>query len=280
MPQHAGEAARGLWVSGVGPLERLRRTARAILPAPVVRVGRRLQRTLYGYGWTLPPRLQPLPPTASQELTLAHRAWQIATCAEANQLNLCYYSMEIDGFALPGERAWEHRWTLLRTLVEWRDARVLELGCNLGLLSASAMREGAAAALGVDSDPALLTANRVLQCALGVTCGTARIDFDDDTAWETELAAFRPTIVTALSVLHWVRDQDRLMRFLARFDTVLYEGHGSERVERARLQRAGFTDIVLAGRSERRRAVFVARGPCHAAQWVSASRCGDGVDAD
>ena len=71
------------------------------------------------------------------------------------------------------------------------------------------------------------------------------------------------------------------MRFLARFDTVLYEGHDSERVERARLRRAGFTDITLAGRSERRRAVFVARGARHAgAQRVSAGRCGERVAID
>src|SRR5437773_7324167 len=141
----------------------VKRTAKSIMPAAVLRFGRRLQRFLYGYGWRLPPPLGPLPPGASHELALAHRAWQTAAGAEANQVHICYYSMQFEGFLLPGERPWEPRWQLLQRFVSVQGGRVLELGCNLGLLSTYALRAGAADAFGVDTDATLLEANRLLQ---------------------------------------------------------------------------------------------------------------------
>jgi len=207
----------------------------------------------------MPPALSPLPGDASPELALAYRAWQVAAGAEANQVHICYYSMEFDGFHLPGERPWEKRWQLLERYVAAPNARILELGCNLGLLSTFALRQGAAGALGVDVDDTLLRANQLLQQAFRVKYQTRRIDFDDRQSWETELIAFQPTVVTALSVLHWVRDADRFLRFLGRFNVLIYEGHDRDHVERARLGQAGFGDVMLIGRSERNRSVFLAR---------------------
>jgi len=241
------------------PTHVVKRTAKSIMPAAVLRLGRRLQRLFYGYGWRLPPALGRLPPGASPELALAHRAWQTAAGAEANQVHICYYSMEFEGFLLPGERPWEPRWQLLQGVVSSKGARVLELGCNLGLLSTYALRNGAADAFGVDIDETLLQAHSLLQQAFRVSYRTKHLDFDDQVPWEEELTAFRPTIVTALSVLHWVRDVPRFLRFLQRFDVLLYEGHDRDPVERARLAQAGFGDISLVGRSERNRSVFLAR---------------------
>ena len=239
--------------------ELVKQTAKSVMPDALLRFGRRLQRFFYGYGWRMPPPLAPLPPDASRELTLAHRAWQTAAGAEANQVHICYYSMQFEGFLLPGERPWEPRWQLLQRFVSPQGARVLELGCNLGLLSTYALRAGAADAFGVDTDATLLEANRLLQQAFRVSYSTRRLDFDDPVPWEEELAAFRPTIVTALSVFHWVRDSQRFLRFLSRFNVLLYEGHDRDQVERERLQGAGFNDVSLAGRSERNRSVFLAR---------------------
>jgi len=239
--------------------ELVKQTAKSVMPASLLRFGRRLQRFFYGYGWRMPPPLAPLPPQASPELARAHRAWQVAAGAEANQVHICYYSMEFEGFHLPGERPWEPRWRLLQRSVSVEGARILELGCNLGLLSTFALRDGAAAALGVDIDATLLEANRLLQQAFRVSYPTRHLDFDDAAAWEDELAAFGPTIVTALSVFHWVRDSQRFLRFLSRFNVLLFEGHDSDAVELARLKEGGFNDVTLVGRSERNRSVFLAR---------------------
>ncbi len=235
----------------------VRGLAKSALPRPLLRLGRRVKRYLYGYGWTMPANLGPLPPGASPELELAHRAWQIAGGSEADQR--CYYSLEFENFHLPGERPWHLRWALLRQAAAWPGSRVLELGCNLGLLATFAVQAGAADALGVDVGAPLLQANRLLQQAHGVSYGVLQLDFDDPRPWEEELSAFRPTLVTALSLLEWVADKERFLRFLGRFDTVLFEGHDSEVMERQRLERVGFTDIRLLGRSEHNRPVLLAR---------------------
>ncbi len=235
----------------------VRELAKTALPRPVLRLGRRVQRYLYGYGWRMPAKLAPLPPGASPELQLAHRAWQVAAGSEADQR--CYYSLEFESFHLPGERPWHLRWALLRQAAAWPGSRVLELGCNLGLLATFAVRAGAEDALGVDVGAPLLQANRLLQQAHRVSYGVLQLDFDDRRPWEDALSAFRPTLVTALSVLEWVKDKERFLDFLGRFDTVLFEGHDSDAVERERLGRVGFTDITLLGRSEHNRPVLLAR---------------------
>ena len=63
--------------------------------------------------------------------------------------------------------------------------------------------------------------------------------------------------MVALSVLHWVQDQGRLLAFLGRFDEVVFEGHDSSRIERARLREAGFTEIDLVDTSERGRPILL-----------------------
>jgi SAM-dependent methyltransferase len=237
--------------------EFVRDLVKEVLPRPVFRLGRRVKRYLYGYGWRMPAPLAALPPGASPALQLAYRAWQIAGPAEVDQR--CYYSLDFEGFHLPGERPWERRWAQLRQATAWRGSRVLELGCNLGLLGIFALRAGAEDALGVDFIAPLLEANRLVQQAYGVSYRTVQLDFDDARPWEEELSAFQPTLVTALSVLEWVKDKERFLDFLGRFDAVLFEGHDNAAVERQRLGRVGFTDIVLLARSEHNRPILLAR---------------------
>jgi hypothetical protein len=233
--------------------------AKRVMPGFLHPLIPRLQRYFAGCGWRIPPKLGPLPSDAGPELTLLYRAWELAARSEGNQLHICYYSMAFDGFALPGERPWGPRWDLLSRTLSWKGARVLELGCNIGLLSTFAVRAGAADALAVDCDDMLLEANRMVQQAFHVNCPRIRCDFNQPNGWEEQLAAFKPTIVTALSVLHWVAEKERFLRFLGRFETVLYEGHDSEAVERRRLEWAGFKNIQFVGRHQYNRPVFVAR---------------------
>ncbi len=207
------------------------------------------------------PPIRPLPANASERLRTLHEAWRAGAASDANAPGegVCYYSLDVDGFRLPGEREWAPRWSLFSRHVDFRGARVLELGCNMGLLGTFALASGAAAAYGVDVDREILRANALVQRAFGVSYETWTQDFDSPGAWEDQLAAFRPTIVTALSVLNWVKDKDRFMRFLGRFETVLFEGHDSAEVESGRFRAVGFTRIDVIATSERGRPVLVAR---------------------
>jgi SAM-dependent methyltransferase len=206
--------------------------------------------------------LPPLPPDASPALAALHGAWRLAAAAGANAPGaaLAYHALEWQGLRLPGERPWAERWRTLERITPYRGRRVLELGCNLGLLSTFLLKEaGAGAALAVDRNPQILAAAAQAAAAYRVAPTFLEIDFDRDPDWEATLDAFRPDVVFALSLLHWVRNRARLLAFLGRCDEVIYEGHDSARAEWRRLRRAGFRAITLVGTSERGRAILHCR---------------------
>ncbi|MEX2621053.1 MAG: methyltransferase domain-containing protein [Egibacteraceae bacterium] len=200
-----------------------------------------------------------LPPGAGRHLDLLRRAWITAqeSAASAPGHFLAYYSLEIDGYTFPGERPWKPRWEVLRSVTDYRGKRVLELGCNLGLLSSHLLaEEGAAAALAVDIDQQILDGARQVAQAFGVSPEFKHQDLDEPEAWEPELEAFRPDIVFALNVMNWVNDKERLAAFLGRFSEVVYEGHGTYGEECERLHSVGFTTTRLVDMSERGRAII------------------------
>jgi hypothetical protein len=228
------------------------------------RLSPRLVRALRGRRLRPAPAcgLPPLPADAGAAVRALHDAWGIAADANASSPGraIAYYELEFDGLRLPGERPWAARWRSLRHVTTYTGRRVLELGCNMALLSTFLLREaGAAAALAVDHDRAILEAAAKVAQAFGVAPAFRQVDFDRDRGWEDELTAFAPDVVVALSVLHWVRDKARFLAFLARFDEVIFEGHDSSRIERARLRQAGFTEIALVDTSERGRPILLPR---------------------
>ena len=254
-----GWRIKGVTIHG-GAAQFLKDLLKSALPRSVLNLARHARRRL-GFGPSARvPLLAPLPSGASPQLASLHRAWQMAANSDANApgQGVSYYSMTFEAFLLPGERSWEDRWRVFNEAVTWSEARVLELGCNLGLLSTFAKLNGAEAVLGVDADADILQANRLVQRAFNIDYRTVQCSFDDPRAWEEEFAAFRPTIVTALSVLNWVAQKDRFMQFLGRFDRVLFEGHDSDVIECRRLEAVGFTRVELLARSERQRAVILA----------------------
>lgn len=190
------------------------------------------------------------------------RAWRRAALSGATSpgRRVAYYRLRCGGLDLPGERDFGTRWRVLRRAVDWRGQRVMELGCNLALLSIFALRdEGAAAALAVDRDPAILDAAAEAAGAFAVAPTFQALDLDDTGPWEDRLLAWRPDVVAALSLLAWVGSPDRLLRFLVRCPLVLVEGHGSVRIERRRLLDAGFAEVERIMTTDRGRPLFRCR---------------------
>ena len=189
--------------------------------------------------------------------TLAE-AWSIASRSEASApgVDIGYYSIDIGGINFPGERPWILRWDRIRKEVDFKGKRLLELGCNMGLLSIHARLWGAAYCLGVDVDKEILRAAELASRAFGTDVVHRQLDLGDSSQWEEELKGF--DIVSALSVLHWIKNKDRIWSFLAKHMEVLYEGHESEQEAESNLIRAGFTRIARLGTTERNRQIFYA----------------------
>lgn len=200
-----------------------------------------------------------LPDDASSQLKSLFKAWEMAQDSDANAPGkyLAYYSLSLKGYYFPGERPWIDRWNMLRSITDYSGKRILELGCNMGLLSTFLLKDSqASAALAVDIDAKILESAKLISMAFGMKPVLKVQNFDDPEDWEAALVDFRPDIVFALNVLNWVHDKKRLLDFLGRFREIIFEGHDSFAVESKRLRSVGFKQIDAVGISERAREIL------------------------
>lgn len=181
-------------------------------------------------------------------------AWIMASHSNASPRS--YYSLDISGINFPGDRPWILRWEYIRKHVDFKGKRLLELGCNMGLLSMHAKLSGATCCLGVDSDKDIIQAARLASRTLETDVEYRQQDLNDSSPWEDELKGF--DIVSCLSVLHWMKDKQRVWSFLSKHTEMIYEGHESEQEAEHNLRSAGFTRIIRIGKSERNRQLFYA----------------------
>jgi len=226
------------------------------LPPRIVAVISRLA------GRRLNNKLPVLSEDASSNVRMLLDAWGIAQISDASAPKklLAYYSFNFEGYHFPGERPWEDRWKVLRSITDYSDKRILELGCNMSFLSCFVLKEGkASAAMGVDIDPSILKAAKLVSSALGVDPVYRQQDFDSSGDWENELKEFRPDIVFGLNVLNWVQDGERFLNFLGFFDEVIFEGHDDFETERSNFVARGFRDVELVSITERKRPILHCR---------------------
>jgi hypothetical protein len=193
---------------------------------------------------------------ADPALEMLAEAWSVASSSKASapDVEMAYYSIDIGGVNFPGERPWILRWERIRRHVDFKGKRLLELGCNMGMLSIHAKLSGAAFCLGIDIDKDILTAATLASRAFGTDVEHRELNLGEPSPWEEELKEF--DIISALSVLHWVKDKNRVWAFVSKHKEVLYEGHESEQEAEDNLKKAGFTHIVRLGTTERNRQMF------------------------
>ena len=130
----------------------------------------------------------------------------------------------------------------------------------MGLLSINLLKEaGAARCIGVDHDKKILESAKLISEVFEVKPIFKRINFDSSKDWESDLLSDKIDVVFALNVLNWVNDKERLLFFLAKAPEVIFEGHESPEIERARFLKIGFTNIEEIGYSERERIILRCR---------------------
>jgi hypothetical protein len=187
------------------------------------------------------------------------KAWELAARSNASApgVNVAYYSLDVEGINFPGERPWLQRWDCIKKTVEFRGKRFLELGCNMGLLAIHARLAGAQLCVAADVDSDVLEAAKLAARGFGADVEFRQLDLNEIDKWGPGLEQF--DIVSAMSVMHWVQNKERVWSFLALFPELLYEGHESEAEAEEALQKAGFKQIVRLGPTERNRPMFLAR---------------------
>lgn len=193
------------------------------------------------------------------DLRLLCRAWRLARCSRANApgQDLAYYALTYKHWHFPGERPWYLRWEAIRHNVSLEGKHVLDLGTNMGLLPAFALVHGAEKATGIDRDPDVLAAARLVARALGVKPELICADLVNGPDWESAVA--RADVVFAMSLLHWLPRNRRVLEFLESRHELVYEGHDPLPVELARLRACGFAETEVLLTTERGRALVWCR---------------------
>jgi hypothetical protein len=135
------------------------------------------------------------------------------------------YSFELSDFSFYGRRNWGFTWDRIRTEVDFKGKRILDLGCTQGMLCTFARIEGAAHATGVDECPSLVKAARSLASGFGIPDNEyvcAGIDLVEtwkrDSTW--------PDLAAALSTRFCAGERERLLRFLVSNQELLCQIRG------------------------------------------------------
>lgn len=183
-------------------------------------------------------------------IELLQQAWKIPT---GGSQGMPYYSLEINGVHLQGERPWEVRWDLVKDILDYKEKKILELGCNVGLTSTCLLKyRGALASTGLDrtyetlaafGTPRLMEASALVQEAFGVFVDIIQADINNSDY--EEILGYDYDVVFCMSFLKWVDDKHRLLDYLANFSHVIFEGHDPDPVEIARFEQRGFQYIIL-----------------------------------
>ncbi len=167
--------------------------------------------------------------------------------------NRPYYSLQINGEFLRGERDWLIRWSALQEMKPIIEKKkVLELGCNMGLHSIFFTKYWNCTCVGLDcpdnklaekGTPELIKSATFAQEAFGVKFPIHQLNLDSDN-YESVLGT-NFDIVICFSVLFWVSEKDKLMRYLSKFKHVIFEGHHSNEQEINNFKKFGFMNYKI-----------------------------------
>jgi len=207
-------------------------------------------------------KLPEIPGNAEPSLFKLIEAWRIAQISNASApgFPLAYYAIDFKEYHFPGERPWNERWNRLKNLSGYSGKTILELGCNMGLLSIHLLKEaGAGKCISVDHDKRILESAKLISEVFEVNPIFKQTNFDSFKDWESDLLSYNIDIVFALNVLNWVNNKYRFLKFLSNFPEVIFEGHDTIEVERKRFEQIGFNTIEEIGYSERERIILRCR---------------------
>jgi SAM-dependent methyltransferase len=189
-------------------------------------------------------------PSTQVDLDLLAQAWTIPTGGSNGQP---YNHVVVDGVDFPGERTWDDRWILIKEATNYQNKKVLELGCNVALVSTYLLKyQNAALCTGVDRPddllafhgmPDLIKAAKTIHRAFNVSPHILQIDMNH-ADYENTLG-YDYDIVFCMSFLKWADDKERLLEYLSHFQEIIFEGHEEDSNEIDRFQKKGFQYRIL-----------------------------------
>ncbi len=189
-----------------------------------------------------------------QNMHFLEKAWSVntggATCPR-------YYSITVNNRLFDGNRPWEARWNLIKDAIDYKDKNIVELGCCMGLVATTLKTYGGVnRSVGVDApdyflqkqgSPHRIQAAKWFAQAFDADVQFIQVDLDNDPDYETKLG-YDYDVAFCMSLLHWIQNKNRLVRYLSHFDHVILEAHDSSEIEL--LKNCGFYQYNILGAAD------------------------------
>jgi SAM-dependent methyltransferase len=186
-------------------------------------------------------------------------AWEMGkkSGASGKSSQTAYYDLVFEGYHLEGDRPWLDRWKLIRGIMDYKDKKILELGCNMGLLSIYLLKElKAKSCTGVDKTKDILEAADYIASAYEVEPEPkfVALNFNNDDEPYEETLGTDYDVIFALSMFKYIKRKgkgDRFLNYISEFPHLIYEGHEENHIEIKRFENRGFKNHKIIGNTER-----------------------------
>ncbi len=161
-----------------------------------------------------------------------------------------YYSTVVNGQYLDGEREWKLRWDKFKDL-SWKGKKVLDLGTCMGMVPAYLLKfREIASATGIDINPVHVEATHLIRQAFRIPEEKFRvIEMDLHKCDYEGILGYEYDCVFCLSFLRWIKDKERLLKYLSHFNEVVFEAHDLDGDAVETFKQIGFTKCVELGSS-------------------------------
>lgn len=170
-----------------------------------------------------------------------------------------YIDITINNRHFGGNRPWEVRWNIIQNAYQYKNLKVLDLGCFLGINSICIKKYGEAKSVtGVDYTINHLKQAEILARAFEVdNVNFVYANFNDTEVRYEDILGYDYDIVFCMSLIHWIHDQkERLLTYLSKFDKLIFEGHEPAEVEIKRFEKYGFNAKLLGFAENKRPLIF------------------------
>jgi len=137
-----------------------------------------------------------------------------------------YNGLKINGQYFDGERLWNTRWDILQNVMDYKDKNILELGCNITLVSTFLLKyKNIKSATCVDYDPSNLQIKYAIKHVNNAfDIQTNFISADLNKVDYQKSFGLNYDIVFCLSIIKYVNNKKKFINYLSNFNTIIFEG--------------------------------------------------------
>lgn len=181
------------------------------------------------------------------DMHLLKECWKIPTGGSRND---SYNRIMVNGELFDGERDWDVRWNFIKDAYPFEGKRILELGCNISLVSVYLSKfRNIASATTVEFQKHIERARDLFQRAFHInSIRNLHVDLNKHPNYEDALG-YDYDVVFCLSVIRFLKDRNKMMTYLSKFDNVIYETISVPEPDIAMFAEYGFTNYTILGES-------------------------------